>query len=58
MTRPYKYAGILAKKRQPATTHADKQVEAALRIVYEMHTEALVEALFADCKAGLPPQSK
>jgi|SRR5580704_4533629 hypothetical protein len=52
MTKPYKYAGILAKKRQPPITHADKQSDAAFRIIYEIHTEDLVRALFADCKAG------
>jgi hypothetical protein len=49
MAKPYKYMGILAKKRETLTL-VDKNpvVENALRIVYDR----LIRELFADCGAG------
>ena len=53
MAKRYKYAGILAKKREPIILFPnDHQIEAAFRIIYEAHTVALIHELFADCNAG------
>ena len=49
MAKPYKYTGMLAKKRKTLTlVHENPVVENALRIVYDM----LIRELFADCGAG------
>jgi hypothetical protein len=52
MAQPYKYKGILAKRREPRISYSkDKVVDAAFDIIYSAATEALIDALFADCGA-------
>jgi hypothetical protein len=53
MAKPYKYKGMLAKKRKPLTLVDENPIiENALRIVYDMDRQALIRELFADCGAG------
>jgi hypothetical protein len=53
LAKPYKYKGILAKKRKPLPlVDENPTIENALRIVHDITRQALIRELFADCGAG------
>jgi hypothetical protein len=51
MVTAHRYTGILGKRRKPLAKAADPNVAAALQLLYDLETENLLAALFADCGA-------